>query len=105
MQSNSTLETTRKPLLETDTTLAIVYIAMMGIAILIGTCGNTLILLVSTVMKGINKSGKEFIINLAMADICVTAIAEPLCIIGMHNIFTHLTIKFLKPGLLLLWSP
>ena len=74
------------PLLETDTTMAIVYIVIVGIALLVGTMGNTLILLVSAVMRGINKSGKEFILNLAIADFCVSAIADPLCIVGRSTL-------------------
>lgn len=74
--------------------LVIVYIVMMGIVILIGICGNILIFFVLIVMKGINKLGKEFIINLVMVDICVMVIVEFLCIIGMYNIFIYLIIKF-----------
>lgn len=83
----------KEPLLDTDTTLAIIYIVIMGFALLVGTCGNALILLVSAIMRGINKSGKEFILNLAIADLCVTAIADPLCIVGVYSfpsIFLHL---------------
>lgn len=72
-----------EPLLDTNPTLAIIYIVIVGIALLVGTCGNVLILMVFTVMRRITKSGKEFIINLAIADLCVTAIADPLCIVGV----------------------
>lgn len=86
--NNATVMAVRKePLLDTDTTLAIIYIVIMGIALLVGTCGNALILLVSAIMRGINKSGKEFILNLAIADLCVTAIADPLCIVGVYTAF------------------
>lgn len=86
----------QEPLLDSDTTLAIIYIVIMGIALLVGTCGNALILLVSAVMRGINKSGKEFILNLAIADLCVTAIADPLCIVGMYTVF-HRRDKKINP--------
>ncbi|XP_065921329.1 melatonin receptor type 1B-B-like isoform X2 [Magallana gigas] len=71
------------PLLDTNPTLAIVYIVIVGIALLVGTCGNVLILRIFTVMGGINRSGKEFMMNLAIADLCVTAFADPLCIVGV----------------------
>ncbi|XP_061191027.1 melatonin receptor type 1B-like [Saccostrea echinata] len=71
------------PLLQTDTSLAVVYIIIISTALLVGTFGNTLILLVSTALRGVNKCGKEFIVNIAVADLCVTAIADPLCIIGV----------------------
>lgn len=72
------------PLLDTNPTLAIVYIVIVGIALLVGTCGNVLILRIFTVMGGINRSGKEFMMNLAIADLCVTAFADPLCIVGVY---------------------
>lgn len=72
-----------EPLLDTNPTLAIVYIVIVGIALLVGTIGNVLIIIIFTVMRRINKSGKEFMVNLAIADLCVTAIADPLCILGV----------------------
>lgn len=71
-----------EPLLDTNPTLAVVYIVIVGIALLVGTIGNVLIIIIFTVMRRINKSGKEFMVNLAIADLCVTAIADPLCILG-----------------------
>lgn len=72
-----------EPLMDTNPTLAIVYIVIVGIALLVGTIGNVLIIIIFTVMRRINKSGKEFMVNLAIADLCVTAIADPLCILGV----------------------
>lgn len=72
-----------EPLLDTNPTLAIVYIVIVGIALLVGTIGNVLIIIIFTVMRRINKSGKEFMVNMAIADLCVTAIADPLCILGV----------------------
>lgn len=72
-----------EPLLDTNPTLAVVYIVIVGIALLVGTIGNVLIIIIFTVMRRINKSGKEFMVNLAIADLCVTAIADPLCILGV----------------------
>lgn len=72
-----------EPLLDTNPTLAIVYIVIVGIALLVGTIGNVLIIIIFTVMRRMNKSGKEFMVNLAIADLCVTAIADPLCILGV----------------------
>ncbi|KAK3089995.1 hypothetical protein FSP39_008304 [Pinctada imbricata] len=72
-----------RPLLETDLHMAMIYIVIMAVALLIGVCGNAMILVVSTCVRGINKIGKEFIINLALADLCVTAVADPMCIVGV----------------------
>lgn len=94
LNNGSVMAVRQEPLLDSDTTLAIIYIVIMGIALLVGTCGNALILLVSAVMRGINKSGKEFILNLAIADLCVTAIADPLCIVGMYTVFHRYFLHF-----------
>ena len=32
--------------------------------------------------NAMNKIGKYFVINLALADLCVAAIADPMCIVG-----------------------
>ncbi|XP_050400988.1 melatonin receptor type 1B-like, partial [Patella vulgata] len=69
--------------LDTDPILAILYICVLCVALFIGTVGNTLTLVVSAVAKNVNKVGKEFIVNLALADICVSSFADPMCILGV----------------------
>ncbi|PVD39358.1 hypothetical protein C0Q70_01988 [Pomacea canaliculata] len=46
----------------------------------IGSFGNVLILLVMTLVRGTQRTGKAFVINLALADLCVAAIADPMCV-------------------------
>lgn len=48
----------------------------------IGSFGNVLILLVMTLVRGTQRTGKAFVINLALADLCVAAIADPMCVTG-----------------------
>ena len=70
-------------LLSTDLPMSLAYIGIMGIALLMGTIGNLFIL--SCVSRRIiSKVGKEFVVNLAVADLCVAGIADPMCIFGMY---------------------
>ncbi|KAK7507795.1 hypothetical protein BaRGS_00000760, partial [Batillaria attramentaria] len=72
-----------EPLVRTDPTVAYIYICLMSIALLIGSVGNVLILVVIGAMRNLQKTGKIFIMNLALADLCVAAIADPMCIVGV----------------------
>ena len=53
----------------------------------IGSGGNVLILLVIGTLRNFQRTGKMFIVNLALADICVAAIADPMCVIGESQTF------------------
>ncbi|ESO89165.1 hypothetical protein LOTGIDRAFT_154252 [Lottia gigantea] len=71
------------PLLETKPILSIIYISILSVAFLIGTVGNTLTIIISSISKNVNKVGREFLINLALADLCVSGFADPMCIVGV----------------------
>jgi len=43
-----------------------------------------MILLVAGYERGLNKVGKHFMVNLALADLCVSAVADPMCIVGKY---------------------
>ena len=62
--------------------LALCYCSLLGVALLIGTFGNVIIIFVTSTTGAMNKVGKQFIINLAVSDLCVAGIAEPMCIVG-----------------------
>ena len=72
------------PLLESHPLIAVPYLVLTVVSTVIGNIGNILILLVSALSQcvGISKVGSEFIVNLALADLLVTAVANPFCIIG-----------------------
>ena len=70
------------PLWNTNFVLALCYCAVLGVALLIGTCGNVIIIFVTSTTGAMNKVGKQFVINLAVSDLCVSGIAEPMCIVG-----------------------
>ena len=70
------------PLLRTHPGHAIPYITLTMMAIVLGIVGNILILVVFSKYKKLDRNGNEFMINLAIADLFVTAIADPMCIVG-----------------------
>ncbi|KAL3875779.1 hypothetical protein ACJMK2_033696, partial [Sinanodonta woodiana] len=75
-------ESYQYPLIQTKYWLAVVYIILMALAIFLGTFGNMIILVVSIGAKTINRVGRSFIINLAVADFCISTMVDPLCIFG-----------------------
>ena len=69
-----------------DFILALCYCSLLGVALLIGTFGNVIIIFVTSTTGAMNKVGKQFIINLAVSDLCVAGIAEPMCIVGKWSL-------------------
>lgn len=78
------------PLYESHFLLAIIYCCMVAISFLVGLIGNVVILCVNTVGRTatsrMNRIGRDFVINLALADLCVTTIADPMCILGKYSV-------------------
>ena len=74
------------PLWNSDFILALCYCLLLGVALLIGTFGNVIIIFVTSTTGAMNKVGKQFIINLAVSDLCVAGIAEPMCIVGKWSL-------------------
>ncbi|KAL4240588.1 hypothetical protein ACF0H5_001380 [Mactra antiquata] len=72
-----------KALLETDFTLAIIYCCIMGIALTVGVFGNIIIVVITAGTRAMNNVGRDFVMNLAIADLCVSGVADPLCILGV----------------------
>jgi hypothetical protein len=69
--------------------LAIVSIILLSIASIVGTIGNILIPIVMIRMKELKKPRSVFIINLVIADLYVTLIADPMSIIGKYTVFVR----------------
>jgi len=73
--------------------LAALYVAVLGVAAVVGTLGN-LVVVMTVVIKYLrnrqqhrtestnNDSGRAFIANLALSDMIVTAVINPLAIAG-----------------------
>jgi len=78
------------PLYESHFLLALIYCSVVAVALIIGTMGNILILVVSATTRSMNRIGRDFVINLALADLCVATIADPMCILGNIVAFTLL---------------
>ena len=76
-------------LLQLRPNVAIPYVVTMSVNLAVGTVGNILILLTLILKEKPWGMGSEFVYNLAVADFCVTGIADPLCILGeyMHMFY------------------
>ncbi|CAL1536662.1 unnamed protein product [Lymnaea stagnalis] len=83
MDDTSVKMAQQPPLVESNFPMAVVYIVMMVSALSIGTTGNILILVASACFKSLRKTGFIFVINLALADLCVAGIADPMCVIAV----------------------
>ena len=62
--------------------LAYPYLLIAGCASVFGTLGNVLVLCSVGLSKSLHHHRNVFLVNLAMADLCVTSFADPLGILG-----------------------
>lgn len=69
-------------LFDVSYSLATVYVFLVSGLAVVGTVGNIFLLYVMAKEKKMNKSVRMFICNNAIADLCVSMIAEPMCIAG-----------------------
>ncbi len=58
------------------------YLIIVGSASIIGTVGNLLVLGAVATSKQLRNTRNTFLVNLALADLCITTYADPLSIIG-----------------------
>ena len=72
----------KAPLWQTHFPEALLYVSLTLFIIVVGTFGNIVIIIINLLDASINNIGRIFIINIALGDLCVAAIAEPVCIIG-----------------------
>ena len=70
------------PLLDSNPEMAIPYLIVVVLAIVAGTSGNLIILGTLLRDKVLRAGGNRFLINMAFSDLCVTMIADPMCILG-----------------------
>ncbi|XP_052241063.1 melatonin receptor type 1C-like [Dreissena polymorpha] len=62
--------------------LGVAYVFIVSVLCCVGTTGNSAILYVMKKEPQFNGHARVMMINMAIADLCVTAIADPMCIIG-----------------------
>ncbi|XP_060558928.1 melanopsin-like [Ruditapes philippinarum] len=67
-------------LFDINFSMAIVYVTLVLILSILGLFGNLFVIYVMKKEKHMNKDARAFIINLAVADLCVSGIADPMCI-------------------------
>ena len=58
------------------------HVYLSAIFSLSGVLGNGVLLSAYITVKSLRSVGNEFFVNKILADICVVAVADPLCIIG-----------------------
>ena len=89
---------TQLSLLEANPTTAIPYIILTSCALLLGTAGNVLILFTFITHPLLRKVGNEFVVNLAAADLVVSCINSPFCLIGKRSESeTCMSTKLVRP--------
>ena len=59
-----------------------IYVTLTIVAMVTGVIGNTIILHVICIDHKFQTVGNEFIVNLAIADLLVTGVADPMCLVG-----------------------
>jgi len=63
--------------------LAAFYVGVLGVAALLGTLGN-LVVIITVTMKHRSDVGQAFIANLASSDLIVTFVVNPMAIAGLY---------------------
>ncbi|XP_052268223.1 melatonin receptor type 1B-A-like [Dreissena polymorpha] len=81
------------PLVESHFLLALIYCILVVAALCVGSIGNIIILAVSTTTRAMNRVGRDFVINLALADLCVALISDPMCILGELTFILSLSVS------------
>ena len=67
-----------------DERLLIMLVVILVLACVVGTLGNIIILTVVRIYKPLKMAERVFIFNLAVSDLYVTVIADPLSIVGKY---------------------
>lgn len=80
------MEEENKTLFDINFSLATCYVSITLFVSLIGVSGNTFIIYVMRKERNMNADARKFIINMAVADLCVTGIALPMCTAGRYKL-------------------
>jgi len=85
MELTSSLNGSRRSLLSSAPVLTLPYISVIGLASVVGTLGNLLVigsLSGSVGSRNLRTVGKVFIVNLACSDLIVTSVINPVAVAG-----------------------
>lgn len=74
--------TGRHDFIKSNTVVALSTLLVLTLAALVGTCGNIIILIAVSTRNTLRKVETVFIVNLAIADLYVTSVADPMSIVG-----------------------
>ncbi len=63
------------------------YLLVTSLATVVGTLGNVLVLVTIATNRNLHRAGSVFMVNLAAADLLVTAFMDPLSLTGKENTY------------------
>ena len=89
-ESNPSIEISafgKHEFIQTKPGIAIPVIIILSVASFVGTSGNVLTLLAVASSKNLRNVETIFIVNLAISDLYVTSIADPLSIVGKYAFY------------------
>jgi len=97
MNSSQVAVNRHGPLYSRRPVVAVPYVGVLGVAVVVGTVGNLVVISTVTIKHLVsrrrhqsettgNDAGRVFIANLALSDLIVTALINPLAIAGLHVI-------------------
>ena len=66
--------------------VAIPFLCIAGTASVVGTLGNICVICAVFLNRNLRNARNVFLVNLAVADLCVTAIGDPFSIVGKYII-------------------
>uniref|UniRef100_A0A1I8GEA7 G_PROTEIN_RECEP_F1_2 domain-containing protein n=1 Tax=Macrostomum lignano TaxID=282301 RepID=A0A1I8GEA7_9PLAT len=69
-------------LIDSDPIVFYPYVSLTSLAMVIGFLGNIAIFITLLARPDVQKVGREFMANMCLADLCVTGLADPLCIVA-----------------------
>ena len=89
MTDIATLE--EKDLLKPNVWITVLAVVLLCLASFVGTGGNILTLLAYATCKNIRNKESLFLVNLALADLYVTVVADPMSVVGEYSIYNKTT--------------
>ena len=83
--NNDTIESTQLLIVPSQSIPHIIFVVVMALMCTLGTFGNILIMISVALDKKLQVLGNVFIVNLAIADLLVTAVTMTFIVVGLFN--------------------